>query len=45
MNYAGLKAVAKAISRCDELLFETMDGHADKVAEIIGLASCNGGGA
>ena len=30
--------VSKSISRCDELLMETIDGNADKVAEIIELA-------
>ena len=30
--------IAKAISRCDELLFATIDKNADKVAEIIELA-------
>ena len=30
--------IAKTISRCDELLLETIDGNADKVAEIIELA-------
>ena len=30
--------IAKIISRCDELLMETIDGNADKVAEIIELA-------
>ena len=30
--------ISKAISRCDELLMETIDGNADKVAEIIELA-------
>ena len=29
------KDIAKIISRCDELLFATIDGEADKVAEII----------
>ena len=32
------KEIAKTISRCDELLFATMDKEADKVAEIIELA-------
>ena len=32
------KDIAETISRCDELLFATMDGEADKVAEIIELA-------
>ena len=32
------KEIAKAISTCDDLLFETMDGNADKVAELIELA-------
>ena len=30
--------ISKAISRCDELLMATIDGNADKVAEIIELA-------
>ncbi|MBU5479267.1 ATP-binding protein [Eubacterium sp. MSJ-13] len=30
--------IAKAISTCDELLFETIDGNADRVAELIELA-------
>ena len=30
--------IAKTISRCDELLMETIDGNAEKVAEIIELA-------
>lgn len=30
--------IAKAISKCDDLLYATMDGDADKVAEIIELA-------
>ena len=30
--------ISKAISRCDELLIATIDGNADKVAEIIELA-------
>ena len=30
--------ISKAISRCDELLMATIDGDADKVAEIIELA-------
>lgn len=30
--------ISKAISRCDELLMETIDGNAEKVAEIIELA-------
>ena len=30
--------ISKAISRCDELLMSTIDGDADKVAEIIELA-------
>ena len=30
--------IAKSISRCDELLMETIDGNAEKVAEIIELA-------
>ena len=29
------KDIAKTISRCDELLFATIDGESDKVAEII----------
>ena len=32
------KEVAKAISTCDELLDETIDGNADRVAELIELA-------
>ena len=32
------KDIAKTISRCDELLFATIDKEADKVAEIIELA-------
>ena len=32
------KEIAKAISRCDELLMATIDKNADKVAEIIELA-------
>ena len=32
------KAIAKSISKCDELLWATIDGEADKVAEIIELA-------
>ena len=32
------KEIAKAISRCDELLLATIDKNADKVAEIIELA-------
>ena len=30
--------IAKAISTCDELLDETIDGNADRVAELIELA-------
>lgn len=32
------KDIAKVISKCDELLWATIDGNADKVAEIIELA-------
>ena len=32
------KEIAKAISTCDELLDETIDGNADRVAELIELA-------
>lgn len=32
------KDIAETISKCDELLFATMDGEADKVAELIELA-------
>ena len=32
------REIAKTISRCDELLLETIDGNADKVAEIVELA-------
>ena len=32
------KEIGKAISKCDELLDETIDGNADRVAEIIELA-------
>ena len=32
------KDIAKAISTCDDLLFETIDGNAERVAELIELA-------
>lgn len=32
------KDIARAISICDELLYETIDGNADKVAELMELA-------
>ena len=38
LQTGGWKEIAKAISTCDELLFETIDGNAEKVAELIELA-------
>ena len=38
LKKSGWSEVAKAISRCDELLFATIDKEAEKVAEIIELA-------
>ena len=38
LQTGGWKEIAKAISICDELLFETIDGNAEKVAELIELA-------
>ena len=38
LQTGGWKEIAKAISTCDELLFETIDGNAERVAEIIELA-------
>ena len=38
LRKSGWSEVAKAISRCDELLFATIDKEAEKVAEIIELA-------
>ena len=38
LKKSGWSQVAKAISRCDELLFATIDKEAEKVAEIIELA-------
>ena len=38
LQTGGWKEIAKAISTCDELLFETIDGNAERVAELIELA-------
>ena len=38
LQTGGWKEIAKAISTCDELLFETIDGNAEKVAELIEFA-------
>ena len=38
LKKSGWSEVAKAISRCDDLLFATIDQDAEKVAEIIELA-------
>ena len=38
LQTGGWKEIAKAVSTCDELLFETIDGNAEKVAELIELA-------
>ena len=38
LKKSGWSEVAKAISRCDDLLFATIDKDAEKVAEIIELA-------
>ena len=38
LQTGGWKEIAKAISTCDELLFETIDGNAEKVAKLIELA-------
>ena len=38
LQTGGWKEIAKAISICDELLFETIDGNAERVAELIELA-------
>ena len=35
LQTGGWKEIAKAISICDELLFETIDGNAQRVAELI----------
>ena len=38
LQTGGWNEIATAISTCDELLFETIDGNAERVAELIELA-------